>query len=373
MGRNIACFSGGVARMSLFSAAFRLSKPFLHGKDAEEAHMATIRLLKCLPPLPLPRNDALLTQKLFGLAFPNPLGLAPGFDKNAEVPNAMLRMGFGFVEVGTLTPRAQAGNPKPRLFRLTEDSAVINRMGFNNEGHWEAMKRLKRHRKIGIVGINIGANKDSVDRAADYVAGIAAFSEMADYITINISSPNTPGLRGLQSAEELSLLLKRLNEARMTQNRRPSMLLKIAPDLGDAEMADIASCCSGGTVDGVIVSNTTLSRPGLVSAHAGETGGLSGRPLFQLSTRQLAKFYVLTKGNIPLIGAGGIEDGETAVAKMRAGASLLQVYSALVYRGSALIADCLRSLTNAAHAAGSLQALRGSMADEWAHQTPAGK
>ena len=355
--------------MSLFGAAFKLAKPFLHNRDGEEAHLATIRLLQKMPPLPVPRADPVLSQNLFGLDFPNPLGLAPGFDKNAEVPNAMLRMGFGFVEVGTLTPRAQAGNPKPRLFRLAEDHAVINRMGFNNGGHWEALKRLKRQRKIGIVGINIGANKDSADRIADYVAGIAAFSEVADYITINISSPNTPGLRGLQSAEELAGLLTRLNAARATQALKPAMLLKIAPDLRDDEMADIAACCDNDAVDGVIISNTTLSRPPLSSAYGGESGGLSGRPLFMLSTRQLARFYLFTQGRIPLIGVGGIEDGETALAKIRAGASLLQVYSALVYRGPDLIADCLRTLANAVHAAGSLQALRGSAAEEWAHQT----
>ena len=357
----------------LVGAAFKLARPFLHNRDGEEAHLATIRMLQRMPPLPVPRSAPVLAQKLFGLDFPNPLGLAPGFDKNAEVPNAMLRLGFGFVEVGTLTPRAQAGNPKPRLFRLVEDNAVINRMGFNNEGHWEALKRLKRLRKIGIIGINIGANKDSVDRASDYVAGIAAFSEIADYITINISSPNTPGLRGLQSALELESLLKRLNDARATQPRQPAMLLKIAPDLGADEMADIAACCGNGAVDGVIISNTTLSRPALSSVYGGETGGLSGRPLFALSTRQLARFYLLTKGHIPLIGAGGIEDGATALAKIRAGASLLQVYSALVYRGPDLVRDTLRDLAIAVETAGSLKALRGSMAEELAHQTDEGR
>ncbi len=356
--------------MSLFGAAFNLTRPFLHGRDAEEAHLLTIRALKCLPPLPIPQSDPRLAQTLFGLNFPNPLGLAPGFDKNAEVPDAILRLGFGFTEVGTLTPLPQAGNPKPRLFRLTEDQAVINRMGFNNQGHWEASKRLKRRRRVGIVGVNIGANKDSVDRASDYVAGIAAFSDVADYITVNISSPNTPGLRGLQSARELESLLKRLNDARVTQAKRPAMLLKIAPDLGDHEMSDIAACCSHGAVDGVIISNTTLSRPSLSSVYGSETGGLSGRPLFSLSTRQLAKFYLVSKGKLPLIGAGGIEDGTTALAKIEAGASLLQVYSALVYRGPQLISDIIRTLMNSKH---SLTQLRGSRAEELAHHTEAGK
>jgi dihydroorotate dehydrogenase len=356
--------------MSLFGAAFNLTRSFLHGRDAEEAHLLTIRALKCLPPLPIPKSDPKLAQTLFGLNFPNPLGLAPGFDKNAEVPDAMLRLGFGFTEVGTLTPLPQSGNPKPRLFRLTEDQAVINRMGFNNQGHWEALKRLKRRRRVGIVGVNIGANKDSVDRASDYVAGIAAFSDVADYITINISSPNTPGLRGLQSAKELESLLNRLNDARATQAKRPAMLLKIAPDLGEEEMSDIADCCENGAVDGVIISNTTLSRPLLSSVHGSETGGLSGRPLFSLSTRQLARFYLISKGKIPLIGVGGIEDGITALAKIEAGASLLQVYSALVYRGPQLIGDILRTLRNNER---SLSQLRGSRAEELAHHIEAGK
>jgi dihydroorotate dehydrogenase len=359
--------------MNLFGLGFHLARPFLHGKDAEEAHLATLRLLKRMPPWPTPRYDARLAQNLFGLQFPNPLGLAPGFDKNAEVPKQMLRMGFGFVEVGTLTPRPQDGNPKPRLFRLTEDHAVINRMGFNNEGHWEAFKRLRHRKAHGIIGVNIGANKDSSDRISDYVTGIMTFSEIADYITVNISSPNTPGLRGLQSAAELMNLLERLNAARTTQAKRPAMLLKIAPDLSDEEMQDIAQCCKGGTVDGVIISNTTLSRPNLSSSAAGETGGLSGRPLFTLSTRQLAKFYLLTGGKIPLIGVGGIEDGATALAKIEAGASLLQVYSALVYRGPVLVSDIIRTLTKEVASAGSLEILLGRKAKVHAHQTEAGK
>jgi dihydroorotate dehydrogenase len=359
--------------MSLASLGFRLSKPLLHKRDAEEAHVATLRMLGMMPPLPMPRHDKRLAQKLFGLDFPNPIGLAPGFDKNAEVPNAMLRLGFGFVEVGTLTPLPQAGNPRPRLFRLAEDQAVINRMGFNNQGHWEALKRLKNRKRIGIVGVNIGANKDSVDRASDYVAGLAAFSEVADYITINISSPNTPGLRGLQSAKELEALLRRLNDARATQARRPPMLLKIAPDLGDGEMQDIAAVCGQGTVDAVIISNTTLERAGLTSQHRVETGGLSGRPLFPLSTRQLAKFHLLTKGGIPLIGVGGIEDGKTALTKIKAGASLLQVYSALVYRGPRVLDDIIRTLTDEVSAGRSLASLRGARAEELAHHNGPGK
>ncbi len=352
--------------MSLIDLAFHLGRPFLHSMEAEAAHLRTIALLKCLPPLPKQTSNPQLAQTLFGLNFPNPVGLAPGFDKNAEVPNQMLRLGFGFVEVGTLTPRPQVGNPKPRLFRLIEDNAVINRMGFNNEGHAAALARLTNRKSRGIIGINIGANKDSVDRASDYVAGITAFSDVADYITINISSPNTPGLRGLQSATELENLLRQLNAARATQSKRPAMLLKIAPDLGDEEMREIAQCCAGGAVDGVIISNTTLSRPALSSVHGTETGGLSGRPLFDLSTQQLAKFYILTKGQLPLIGVGGISDGTTALAKIEAGASLVQIYSALVYQGPSLVQNIIRTLSDTVAQHQSFETLRGHRAEELA-------
>jgi dihydroorotate dehydrogenase len=331
--------------MSLLSAGFAVTRPFLMGLDAEQAHRATIKALSHLPAQKPRASDPALRQKLFGLDFPNPLGLAPGFDKNAEVPNAMLGLGFGFVEVGTVTPKPQIGNPKPRLFRLAEDHAVINRMGFNNEGHAAVLARLNGRKRNGIIGINIGANKDSVDRAADYVAGITTFGAIADYITVNISSPNTPGLRGLQSAAELQVLLTRLNAARATQTKPVPMLLKIAPDLVDHELADIAACCAEGAVDGVIISNTTLSREGLASHYATEAGGLSGRPLRHLATRQLAKFRILTKGAVALIGVGGVEDATSAFEKIRAGASLIQLYSALVYGGPGLVQNILDGLS----------------------------
>jgi len=307
--------------------------------DAERAHRLTIKALCAAPAVqrgePL---TAALRQTLFGLDFPNPLGLAPGFDKNAEVPDQMLAQGFGFVEVGTVTPRPQEGNPRPRLFRLVEDEAVINRMGFNNNGAAAVARRLDARRgKGGIVGVNIGANKDSEDRMADYAEGVRWFGPRASYLTINISSPNTPGLRGLQSRDELVRLLARVNEARLALPRRLPVFLKIAPDLSDVELADIAAATGKGEVDAVIISNTTLSRPPLRSRHAGEQGGLSGKPLFALSTRQLAKFHQLSGGRVPLIGAGGIEDAETAWTKILAGASLLQVYSALVYKGPGLV------------------------------------
>jgi len=355
--------------VSLAALAFPFARPILHALDAERAHGLTIWTLGLLPGKARPAADPRFAVDLFGIRFPNPLGLAAGFDKNAEVPDAMLALGFGFAEVGTVTPRPQAGNPRPRLFRLEPDQAVINRMGFNNEGHAAVLRRLAARRGAGIVGVNLGANKDSSDRIADYVAGIAAFAPLADYLTINISSPNTPGLRGLQSRAELETLLARLNEARARQPRRPPMLLKIAPDLRDDELEDIARCCAGGAVDGIIVSNTTLGRIGLASPLASEAGGLSGKPLFALSTQVLAKIFLLTGGAIPLVGAGGISDAETAWRKLRAGASLLQIYSALVYRGPALIHEILEGIAlRLAREQSSLTAIRGRDAATLAHQ-----
>lgn len=356
--------------MRLHRLAFPVVRPLLHAMDAERAHGLTIAALRMLPrgPLAAPRDG--LAVDAFGLAFPNPLGLAAGFDKNAEVPDAMLGLGFGFTEIGTVTPRPQAGNPRPRLFRLAEDEAVINRMGFNNAGHAAALARLEaRSGRRGIVGVNIGANKDASDRIGDYVLGIKAFSRVASYFTVNISSPNTPGLRALQSRAELEALLARLNEARAGQPVRPPMLLKIAPDLRDDELEDIALACAGGAVDGIIVSNTTLGREGLRSPDRDQQGGLSGRPLFPLSTQVLAKVHVLTGGNIPLVGAGGIRDAETAWAKIRAGATLLQVYSALVYRGAALIDEVLTGIAGHLRRENTtLAAVRGRDAESILHQ-----
>ena len=355
--------------MSLAGLAFPLVRPLLHRLDAELSHGLTIHALEMLPRGAPPQLDGSLAVSAFGLEFPNPLGLAAGFDKNAEVPDAVLALGFGFAEVGTVTPLPQDGNPRPRLFRLAEDQAVINRMGFNNQGHAEARARLMARRgRGGIVGVNIGANKDALDRVADYVAGIAAFSQIASYVTVNISSPNTPGLRALQSRAELEVLLNRLNDARSHQARRPPMLLKIAPDLGDGELEDVGRCCEGGAVDGIIVSNTTLGRGGLLSPLKAETGGLSGRPLFALSTQILAKVFVLTNGAIPLVGAGGISDAATAWTKLTAGATLLQLYSALVYQGPALVEDILRGLSERlSREKVTLAGIRGSAAADIAH------
>ena len=323
---------------------FRIAHPLLHRLDAETAHGLAISALKCAPVRRASALDSTLAMQVFGLDFPNPLGLAPGFDKNAEVPDAMLGLGFGFVETGTVTPRPQAGNPRPRLFRLAEDEAVINRMGFNNDGQAAVLARLKARTAHGIVGVNIGANKDSEDRGADYVAGLETFTAAASYITVNISSPNTPGLRALQSRSELRVLLLRLAAARAALPVRRPLLLKIAPDLSDIELEHVVTVALEGLVDGLIISNTTLARAGLSSPHRGEAGGLSGRPLFAASTRMLAKAYGLTGGKLPLIGVGGIHDAETAWTKIRAGASLIQLYSALVYEGPGLVGRVLAGL-----------------------------
>lgn len=322
---------------------FPLAKPFLGLMDPETAHRYTLRALK-LGLAPAAGSDpAELGIDLFGLHFPNPLGIAAGFDKNAEVPDAMLRLGMGFAEIGTVTPRPQAGNPRPRIFRLPDERAVINRLGFNNEGHAAARRRLEARRgRPGIVGVNIGANKDSDDRIADYEAGIRAFEGLASYFTVNISSPNTPGLRALQNKAELETLVTRVLAARAGAT---PVLLKIAPDLTDEELQDIADVAAEKRLDGLIVSNTTIAREGLVQgARAGETGGLSGQPLFGLSTAILRQMYKLTGGRIPLVGVGGIGSGADAYAKIRAGASLVQLYTALAYEGPGLVGAIKRDL-----------------------------
>lgn len=318
--------------------------PILRALPPETAHRLTIRALRAgLVRGEAEHDDRLLTTRAWGLIFPNPLGLSAGFDKNAEVYAAILRLGFGFVEVGSITPRPQAGNPKPRLFRLPDDEAVINRLGFNSAGLAAAVTNLRPRRiaRAGIVGVNLGKNRDSADAAADYAAGATALAPLADYLVINVSSPNTPGLRALQQAETLRGLVARVQAARAAAvaERPPPLLLKIAPDLGPADVRDIAQVALAGGIDGLIVSNTTTSRPaGLRGRHIGESGGLSGRPLFTLSTEMLREVYRLTEGRLPLIGVGGIASGADAYAKIRAGASLVQLYTALIYHGPGLIA-----------------------------------
>jgi dihydroorotate dehydrogenase len=320
----------------------RFAVPLLRLLDPETAHALALNALKVAPlPRPAPDNEKLGVQA-FGLRFPNPVGLAAGFDKNAEVPDALFRLGFGFVEAGGVTPQPQPGNPRPRLFRLDADGAVINRLGLNSEGVEIVAARLGARRDApGIVGINIGANKDTVDRAADYVACIEALGPHVGFLTVNVSSPNTPGLRNLQQAAALDELLARVIDAReraaLGAARKP-LLLKIAPDLTLSDLDDVVGVARRHGIDGMIVGNTTIGRPNLrETAKSTEQGGLSGRPLFALSTRMLAETYVRAEGAFPLIGAGGIDSGAAAFAKIKAGASLVQLYTGLIFRGVSLI------------------------------------
>lgn len=325
---------------------FGLIKPLLFSLDAEKAHRLTIEALKknLLPPIS-PVNDAALRVNLWGRAFPNPVGLAAGFDKNAEVIAPMLKMGFGFVEIGTVTLKPQDGNPRPRVFREPKHGAVINRMGFPNQGVHVFKNNLsnfirKRPRPQGVIGVNIGMNKDQAIPAADYTALIRSLAPLSDYLTINISSPNTPGLRNLQDKEPLTeLLTAALDErAKSCGAHPPPLFVKLAPDLSDPQARDIADVLLSLNIDGVILTNTTLFRPEeLPEAFRAEKGGLSGAPLTDISTAMIRRFYALTNGKIPIIGAGGISSGEDAYAKIRAGASLVQLYSGLVFHGPGLI------------------------------------
>ena len=328
------------------------SLPLLRWFDPEDAHRMAIQGLRLLPPVKPRTDDSKLAVRAFGLNFPNPIGMAAGFDKSAEVPDALLRLGFGFVEIGTVTPKPQGGNPRPRLFRLERDEAVINRMGFNNDGAEVALRRLAaRAHHGGIVGVNVGANKDSSDRVADYVKLIETFAPVASYFTVNVSSPNTPGLRNLQQSAALDDLLAKVIDARERVRRNAGdspVLLKIAPDLSLTELDDVVHIARSRRVDGMIVANTTLARPSALreQARAKEQGGLSGRPLFRLSTRMVAETYVRTEGAFPLIGVGGIDSGGAALTKIRAGASLIQLYSSLVYKGLGLVDDIKNDLAS---------------------------
>jgi dihydroorotate dehydrogenase len=318
--------------------------PALRWLPREAAHRLTLRALelglgRLIGGSAAPDPDPpVLAQRLWGRDFPNPVGLAAGYDKDARVPDAMLRLGFGFVEVGTVTPRPQPGNPKPRLFRLEQDQAIINRMGFNSSGLDTVCERLSRRIRSGVVGVNLGKNRDTDDAAGDYAKGILRTARLADYLVVNVSSPNTPGLRELQHRAMLGSLLERLMNVREETGCRVPLLLKIAPDLTSEERRDIAQVALEAGIDGLIVSNTTVERPpGLVSRHAHEDGGLSGHPLFAPSTALLAEMYRLTQGRLPLIGVGGIASAEDAYAKIRAGASLVQLYTALVFLGPDLV------------------------------------
>lgn len=335
------------------STLFQFAKPILHKMDPENAHGLTIKALQAgLMPCAARVDDARLKTMLWNRIFPNPVGLAAGFDKNADVVGPMLKLGFGFVEAGTVTPRPQDGNTRPRIFRDPVNDAVINRMGFPNKGAENFRHNIERFletrpRPPGIVGINIGMNKGAEDPAKDYCTLVRALGPYADYLTVNISSPNTPGLRNLQSRENLVPLLTRILEerAKSCAGNPPPLLVKLAPDLNDAQLKDVAQSLTETKVDGVILGNTTLDRPDYLPVDLREqSGGLSGKPLTQKSTQIIRTFYRMTNGAIPIIGVGGISNADDAYAKIRAGASMVQLYTALVFQGPALVTDILNGL-----------------------------
>jgi dihydroorotate dehydrogenase len=351
---------------------YRWVRPLFHLLAPETAHRAAITALK----LKLVRtsgrpSDPILRTRVWGLEFENPLGLAAGFDKGAEVTDAMLALGFGFVEAGTVTPRPQPGNPRPRLFRLTEDEALINRLGFNSEGLEPFVARLgRRDKRLGIVGANVGKNRQTEDAAEDYEIGIAATCALADYLVCNVSSPNTPGLRSLQARTEISRLLERVFAVRarcVPSGRAPPLLVKVGPDLDESQVQDIAEVALTSGIDGLIVGNTTIERPDTLRGRfRAETGGLSGRPLLGRANACLAAMYRHTQGRIPLIGCGGIASGADAYAKIRAGASLVQLYSALIFHGPELIGRILLELAQMLRADGYAQLSDAVGADQQA-------
>lgn len=333
----------------MIGALFGLARPLIHKLDAEQAHRLTIAALAAAPPLRPAADAPSLAVEAFGLRFSNPVGLAAGFDKHAEAIDGALGLGFGFVEIGGVTPLPQPGNPRPRVFRLPEDEAVINRYGLNSEGMEAVAARLQaRRKKGGIVGVNLGANKDSADRSADYAVLAARLAPLADFLTVNVSSPNTPGLRDLQAESALDDLIARTLAARdeAAAGGKPTpVLIKIAPDLSMPELDGMVAVARRRKVDGMIVSNTTIARPeSLRSSNKAETGGLSGKPLFATSTRILAETFLRVERQFPLIGVGGIHSAETAFAKIRAGASLVQFYSAMVFKGPGLVGEVKRGL-----------------------------
>ncbi len=373
----------------MMHALLTLARPALLTLPPELAHEVALKSLESgLFPSPTKEDDARLSQSLWGLTFPNPLGIAAGFDKNGRVPDALLKGGFGYAEAGTVTPRPQSGNPTPRVFRLIKDRALINRLGFNNDGHEALYQRLLARKNqeggnpTGVVGVNIGANKDSTDRIADYTMGIHRFYDVADYFTVNISSPNTPGLRDLQAPEELDKLLTAILEARKEYlsevDGRLPILVKLAPDLEDQALLQTLDILMKHNIDGIIISNTTLSRDNLMADEKGrslkqskESGGLSGQPLHERSTIILARAYQHLKGRIPLIGVGGIHDGQSALDKIEAGASLLQIYTGLIYEGSGLLEKAKEALVAEIEATNSqsLTDLIGVKAEDWAQRS----
>jgi dihydroorotate dehydrogenase len=358
----------------MLNSLYQLARPALFMLAPEDAHEATLKALEAGAYVrDTTPQDSTLAVTFGGLKLANPVGIAAGFDKDARVPDACLGLGCGFAEIGTVTPLPQTGNPRPRVFRLINDHGLINRLGFNNGGHAAALARLKSRRPAGIVGINIGANKDTADRTADYVLGLQTFYDVASYFTVNISSPNTPGLRDLQAPAALDELLGRVMAARLaltaTAKPRVPIVVKIAPDIATADLAPIVARLVHHQVDAIAVSNTTLSRARLSpNRDMNESGGLSGRPLFHRSTVTLARVHQLTGGHMPLIGLGGIDSGETALAKIEAGATLLQLYTGLIYEGPGLIGTIKQHLSVASRRAGvaNISDLTGTKAAEWA-------
>ncbi|MBX4336536.1 quinone-dependent dihydroorotate dehydrogenase [Bartonella raoultii] len=353
-----------------------LGRSALFMLDPEHAHRLAIVGLKSGLNSCQTIIDKRLCVTVAGLEFANFVGLAAGFDKNAEVVDAIFRLGFGFTEIGTVTPKPQVGNHKPRLFRLKEDEAIINRMGFNNEGHQSVYNRLGKCKPTGIIGINIGANKNTVDKIKDYAVGIAYFYDVADYFTINISSPNTPGLRDLQARDSLHLLIKTVSQARSEQKKKHGicvpLFLKISPDLSEQELNDIAEEIKLSDFDGLIVSNTTLSRQGLINkTSSSETGGLSGRPLFERSTIILAKMRQKLGKDIAIIGVGGVKDAQTALEKIKAGADLIQLYSGMVYEGPNLAVVILKEILQLMQKDGvdNIKTYRDQRVEYWAKRT----
>lgn len=360
----------------MLSALYDFARPALFAFGPEEAHELVLRSLELgVHPRDVDVDPACLETSIWGLSLRNPLGIAAGFDKDARVPDAVIAMGCGFAEVGTTTPLPQSGNPRPRVFRLPEDGAIINRLGFNNAGHAATLERLRGRRGTGVVVVNIGANKDSSDRAHDYVTGLRLFTDVASAFTVNISSPNTPGLRDLQAPEQLDELLRRIMAARAElvaagKPKRP-VTVKIAPDIAVDDVAPICAQLLAHDIDAIAVSNTTLARPNLTGREAKQGGGLSGRPLFERATIMLAKVHQATEGRVPLIGIGGVDSGETALAKIEAGATLIQVYTGLVYQGPGVIGRIKTYLADACRqrGVGNLAELRGAKAGEWAQRT----
>lgn len=357
----------------MLTRLFPFARPLLHALPPEDAHELTLRSLELgLYPRDQDADSEALAVSLFGLEFPNPVGIAAGFDKDARVPDAILGLGCGFAEAGTTTPLPQQGNPRPRVFRLPSDRAVINRLGFNNAGHAATMERLRKRLQRGIVAVNIGANKESADRTGDYVKGLEAFYDVATFFTVNISSPNTPGLRDLQAPAALDELLSRVMAARRGLMRagkpKRAIVVKIAPDVAEDDIVAITGRLLAHEVDAIAVSNTTLSRTGAEDPQRKEAGGLSGRPLFHRSTVMLARVHRATAGRLPLIGIGGIDSGATALAKIEAGASLVQLYTGLIYEGPGLIGEIKQYLaeTCAVRGVANISALVGTRSAEWA-------